>query len=181
MGGGIGYVKRNDPSADIKTAHPHTEYWQQVPGLVSDGILFTRVTLSTNVKALEFLAPPDGGYAAVDEEAAVGGKREQGGLLSPDADADGAGACRCSLTIRNAAWRYYATPRACDRCPLCLLLTLRCGLAGSRTYCSDPPKKQWAGIPDAREVDEGASKKKKKKKAKKKPKPSAAAGEADEI
>jgi hypothetical protein len=48
-------------------------------------------------------------------------------------------------------------------------------------YCSDPPKKQWAGIPDAREVDEGASKKKKKKKAKKKPKPSAAAGEADEI
>jgi hypothetical protein len=147
VGGGIGYVKRNDPSADIKTAHPHTEYWQQVPGLVSDGILFTRVTLSTNVKALEFLAPPGGGYAAVGEEAAVGGKREQGGLLSPDADADAAGACRCSLTIRNAAWRYYATPRACDRCPLCLLLTLRCGVAGSRTVLLRPAKEAMGRHP----------------------------------
>lgn len=56
VGGGVGDVKRQDPNAAIApSSHPHIEYWRQVPGLVSDGIYFSRVTASSNVGFLGFL------------------------------------------------------------------------------------------------------------------------------
>ena len=86
VGGGVAYTKKTDPEADLKTAHPHFEQWRQIPGLVSDGILFSRVQLSTNIKALEFLAPEvGGGYKSVDEEAVP---KEKGSLLKPDDEED---------------------------------------------------------------------------------------------
>ena len=77
VGGGIGYGKRENPDADMTSAHPHVHYWQQLPGLVADGVLFTRVHLSTNVKALEFLAPSDHDLLGDVEDA----KMEQTGAL----------------------------------------------------------------------------------------------------
>ena len=103
VGGGVAYTKRNDPDADLKAAHPHIEYWRQLPGLVSDGILFSRVSLSTNVKALEFLAPEvggGGGYQSVDEEA--GGRKEKGSLLKPDEDDDDAASGKVWAGIPDA-------------------------------------------------------------------------------
>jgi hypothetical protein len=85
VGGGIGYVKRQNPDAAIALdTHPHIELWRQVPGLVSDGIYFSRVTAASNVGFLGFLAPKDqpgmgGGYSAVDE-GGVGGSAEKAPL-----------------------------------------------------------------------------------------------------
>ena len=57
VGGGIGYVKRQDPDVPLMEAHPHTEMWRTVPGLFWDGVYFTRVELSSRFEFLGFLAP----------------------------------------------------------------------------------------------------------------------------
>ena len=63
VGGGIGYAKRNEPALSLAEAHPHTEQWRQLPGLVSDGVLFTRSELSSRFDFLSFLAPAGGAYS----------------------------------------------------------------------------------------------------------------------
>ena len=77
VGGGIGYVKRQSPDAPIALeTHPHIHLWREVPGLVADGIYFTRVKLSSNVEFLAFLAPKDAplskSYTEIDEGSAGG-------------------------------------------------------------------------------------------------------------
>jgi hypothetical protein len=89
VGGGIGYVKRQQPDAPVSLEiHPHIHHWRQVPGLVSDGIYFSRVKLATNVEFLAFLAPKDqpggGGYSDLDDLGAGGSSEKQ--LLKPDRD-----------------------------------------------------------------------------------------------
>lgn len=84
VGGGIGYVKRQQPDAPLSLEmHPHIHHWREVPGLVSDGIYFSRVTLATNVEFLAFLAPEGGGgYSDIDEGSAGGSDEKQ--LLKPN-------------------------------------------------------------------------------------------------
>eukprot|EP01043_Picozoa_sp_COSAG02_P073705 COSAG02_NODE_14442_length_1271_cov_65.087884_1_plen_337_part_00 len=86
VGGGIGYVKRQQPDAPLSLEiHPHIHHWREVPGLVSDGIYFSRVKLATNVEFLAFLAPkdqPGGGYSDIDDGRAGGSGEKQ--LLKSD-------------------------------------------------------------------------------------------------
>ena len=42
--GGIGYASRTNTSGGL-AAHPHQEQWTQLPGLISDGFLFTKAKL----------------------------------------------------------------------------------------------------------------------------------------
>ena len=42
--GGIGYASRSKTSGGL-AAHPHQEQWTQLPGLISDGLLFTKAKL----------------------------------------------------------------------------------------------------------------------------------------
>lgn len=93
VGGGIGYVKRQSPDAPIALdSHPHIEYWRQVPGLVSDGIYFSRVKLSSSAGFLAFLAPTDqlgtgSSYTEIDEGGAGGSDEKK--LLKPEGQRGG--------------------------------------------------------------------------------------------
>eukprot|EP01043_Picozoa_sp_COSAG02_P040589 COSAG02_NODE_3297_length_6992_cov_9.176556_3_plen_169_part_00 len=81
VGGGIGYGKRENPNADIASAHPHVHHWQQLPGLVADGVYVTRLQLSTHITALSFLAPSEHEMLGDVEDIASG---ETGGLLKKE-------------------------------------------------------------------------------------------------
>ena len=47
VGAGIGWAKYTDKSVPLAEAHPHTEYWKMVPGLVSDGVTFSKAVMCT--------------------------------------------------------------------------------------------------------------------------------------
>ena len=69
LGGGVAYNRKQGHSG-LENLVPQYEAWSELPGLVGDGVHFSRTALSENIAACSCLAPP-GEY---DE---IGGQRKR--------------------------------------------------------------------------------------------------------
>lgn len=67
--GGAMYGRRLDPDKTIGDAHPHTAAWQEIPGLLRDGVRFSRQGLAD--AGLSFLQPARDDFEDIEAEQLV--------------------------------------------------------------------------------------------------------------
>ena len=66
----MGLGRLNNPNTSVLSAHPHTDTWKQIPGLVHDGVHYSRERLAN--AGVEFLRPRAKDFSAIPDASVDG-------------------------------------------------------------------------------------------------------------